>query len=361
MTSTNLRGVTRADLAAVPPYKPGRTPENVAAELGLPHAIKLASNEMPFGPLPGVVEAVADVITSLHRYPDMFARDLRAKIAARYQLTEEHVLTGCGSVALCEILALATATHGDEIIFGWRSFEAYPIITTRTGAQSIRVPLTSDYRLDVDAMLAAITERTRLIFVCTPNNPTGTSISRDEFERLLNETPTNVLVVLDEAYREFSTDSDAINGIDYVDRPNVAVARTFSKAWGLAGARIGYALASPEIIGAAAKVLTPFSSTLPAQAAALAALDAETEMQRRVDIITAERARLQTALSAYVNVPPSEANFLWLPLGDRSGAFGAQCEINGVIVRVFDGDGVRVTIGTPEENSLFLEVAEKLL
>ncbi|NUS73077.1 MAG: histidinol-phosphate transaminase [Corynebacteriales bacterium] len=355
------RGVTRPDLAGVPAYKPGRTPENVSKELGVPHAIKLASNEMPFGPLPGVTEAVVEAVTRLHRYPDMFAVALRAKIAARHGLTQDHVLTGCGSVALCEILALATATHGDEIIFGWRSFEAYPIITTRTGADPIRVPLTSDNRLDVNGMLAAVTPRTRLIFVCTPNNPTGTSITRDELEHLLSEVPDNVLIVLDEAYREFSTDPDTVDGLDYIDRPNVAVVRTFSKAWGLAGARIGYAMASSQLIEAAGKVLTPFSSTLPAQAAAVAALDAEEEMRRRVNIITSERERVHETLTAYLPVPASQANFVWLPLGDRTTEFGHNCERQGIIVRAFDGEGVRVTIGTPHENDAFLKVAEKLL
>lgn len=359
--NNSAHGVTRSDLATVPPYKPGRTPENVAAEHGIAGAIKLASNEMPFGPLPGVKEAVHEAINGLHRYPDMFARTLRAKLAARHDLTEQHVLTGCGSVALCETLALATATHGDEIIFGWRSFEAYPIITTRTGAQQVRVPLTSDFRLDIEAMIAAVTPRTRLIFICTPNNPTGTSVRREELERLLDAVPPNVLIVLDEAYREFSTDPDTIDGLDYVDRPNVAVVRTFSKAWGLAGARIGYAFGPLALIEAAGKVLTPFSSTLPAQAAALAALDAETQMRERVGIITAERSRVHAELSSYLDVPPSQANFLWLPLGARSAEFGVGSETQGVIVRVFEGDGVRVTIGTPEENNAFLEVAKKLL
>ena len=202
-----------------------------------------------------------------------------------------------------------------------------------------------------------------MILVCNPNNPTGTSVRRAELDEFLDRVPEDIIVVLDEAYREFVTDPEVTDGLEtYGDRPNVVVLRTLSKAWGLAGLRIGYLVAQPEVAAAVRKVVTPFSTSSAAQAAALAALDAETEMRRRCDIIIAERERVQSALAKWFpGIPPSQANFVWLPLHDRAGEFAQVCENNGVIVRPFAGDGVRVTIGTPEENDAFLTAAESYL
>ncbi len=355
--------LTRADLAALPSYVPGRNPADLARELGLPEAIKLASNEVPYGPLPGVAEAVATAALQAHRYPDMGVLALREELGKRYGVDPARIATGCGSVALAEHLAKATALPGDEIVYSWRSFEAYPIISAGTGATSVRVPNTAAHGHDLDAMAAAITDRTRLVLVCNPNNPTGTAVRRAELERFLDEVPADVLVVIDEAYREFITDPDVPDGLEIAaDRPNVAVLRTLSKAWGLAGVRIGWLAAPEPVADAVRKVVTPFSVSGVAQAAALAALQQEAEMRRRVDIITAERTRVGDALRQWLpEVPESQANFVWLPLGDRSAAFGAGCEAKGVIVRPFQGDGVRVTIGTPAENDTFLAVAGPLL
>jgi histidinol-phosphate aminotransferase len=347
----STRGLTRADLAALPNYVPGRS---------VPGAIKLASNEVPYGPLPGVVEALTEAAAGVHRYPDMGVVALRDKIAHWLGVDVERVVTGCGSVALAEHLVRATCLPGDELLYAWRSFEAYPIIAATTGATSVRVPNTAEHGHDLAAMAAAITDRTRLILVCNPNNPTGTSVRRSELDAFLDAVPSDVLVVLDEAYREFVTDAAVPDGLaTYGDRPNVAVLRTLSKAWGLAGLRIGYLVAQPEVAAAVRKVVTPFSTSAAAQAAALAALDAETEMRRRCDLIIAERERVQIALSKLITgVPASQANFVWLPLGDRAVAFAQACEEHGVIVRPFAGDGVRVTIGTSEENDAFLHAAE---
>jgi histidinol-phosphate aminotransferase len=339
--------LTRPDLAALPAYVPGRT---------VPGAIKLASNEVPYGPLPGVVEAVTAAISGVHRYPDMGVTELRGRIAERLGVDPERVATGCGSVALMEHLFRAACLPGDEAVYAWRSFEAYPIIGATSGATSVRVPNTATHEHDLDAMAAAITERTRLVVVCTPNNPTGTAVRKAGLDAFLDKVPANVLVALDEAYREFVTDPDVPDGLaEYGDRPNVVVLRTLSKAWGLAGLRIGYLIGAPEVVAAVRKVVTPFSTSAPAQAAALAALDAEAEMRRRVDLVVAERSRVVEAVrKVYPDVPDTQANFLWLPLGDRSAEFAAACEQAGVIVRAFQGDGVRVTIGTPEENDAFL-------
>jgi histidinol-phosphate aminotransferase len=352
--------LTRADLEALPAYVPGRSIADLARELGIAEAIKLASNEVPFGPLPGVPEAVAAAMTQSHRYPDMGVLELRDRLAARYDVSPDRIVTGCGSVALAEHLVKATCLPGDEIVYSWRSFEAYPIISAGVGATSIRVPNDPGHGHDLTAMAEAITDRTRLVFVCNPNNPTGTSVRRAELDRFLDTVPSDVLIVLDEAYREFVTDDAVPDGLaTYGDRPNVVVLRTLSKAWGLAGLRIGFLVAQPEVAAAIRKVLTPFSTSMVAQAAALAALDAEAEVVRRCALVTSERERVTEALrKLFPDVPDSQANFVWLPLGDRAMAFGAACEQRGVIVRPFTGDGVRVTIGTPEENDAFLAAAE---
>jgi len=346
--------LTRADLDALPTYVPGRT---------VPGAVKLASNEVPYGPLPGVVEAITEAAANAHRYPDMAAVALRAALADRLEVDPERIATGCGSVALAEHLATATCRDGDEILYSWRSFEAYPIIAAAVGATSVRVPNTADHGHDLAAMAAAITPRTRLVLVCNPNNPTGTSVRRSELDAFLDAVPSDVVVVLDEAYREFVTDAGVPDGVlAYGDRPNVVVLRTLSKAWGLAGLRVGYLVAQPAVATTVRKVITPFSTSGLAQAAALAALRAGAEMAERAALVVAERERMEVALSkALPDVPETQANFVWLPLKDRSAAFASACEAAGVIVRAFAGEGVRVTIGTPAENDILLAAADAFL
>ncbi|HEY2790978.1 MAG TPA: histidinol-phosphate transaminase [Micromonosporaceae bacterium] len=346
--------LTRPDLDLLPKYVPGRS---------VPGAIKLASNEVPYGPLPGVAEAVADAVAQSHRYPDMGVVALRDALAERYGVAPERIATGCGSVAMAEHLARATCMAGDEIVYSWRSFEAYPIIAATTGATSVKVPNTAEHGHDLHAMAAAITDRTRMVLVCNPNNPTGTSSRRDELDEFIASVPENVLIVMDEAYREFVTDPDVPDAIAvYADRPNVVVLRTLSKAWGLAGLRVGFTVASPSVAAAIQKVVTPFSTSMVAQAAALAALAAADEMKRRAALVISERQRVFEAVREFVpDVPASQSNFVWLPLGDDSAAFAAACEIERVIVRPFQGDGVRVTIGTPDENDAFLAAMGKAL
>ncbi|MBQ1072380.1 histidinol-phosphate transaminase [Micromonospora sp. C31] len=354
--------LTRADLDALPNYVPGRSPADLARELGLPEAIKLASNEVPYGPLPGVVEAVAEAVAGVHRYPDMGVLALRQALSGRYGVDVDRIATGCGSVALAEHLVRATCLPGDEFLYAWRSFEAYPIIAATSGATSVRVPNDAGHGHDLTAMAAAVTDRTRLIVVCNPNNPTGTSVRRAELDRFLDAVGEDVLVVIDEAYREFVTDPEVPDGLTYLDRPNVVVLRTLSKAWGLAGLRIGFLVAQPAVAAAVRKVVTPFSSSMAAQAGALAALAQEDEVRRRCALVVAERDRVTETLRKLVgDVPASQANFVWLPLRDRAVDFAKACEARGVIVRPFAGDGVRVTIGTPAENDVFLAAAEAAL
>jgi histidinol-phosphate aminotransferase len=346
--------LTRADLKKLPEYVPGRT---------VPGAIKLASNEVPYGPLPGVVEAIAEAAANSHRYPDMAVVALRESLATRLGISADRIATGVGSVGLCEHLATVACRDRDQIVFAWRSFEAYPIIAATAGAVGVRVPNTDDHGHDLPAMAAAVTKRTRLVLVCNPNNPTGTALREGELTSFLDAVPDNVLVVLDEAYREFVTDPDVPDGLaTYGDRPNVVVLRTMSKAWGLAGLRVGYLVAAPAVAGAVRKVVTPFSTSGVAQAAALAALQADGEMRRRAALVVAERDRVESAVRAWLpDTPPTQSNFVWLPLGDRAADFAAACEAAGVIVRAFAGDGVRVTVGTAEENDAFLVAAEKYL
>lgn len=357
MSEHDRRPLTRPDLAALPPYVPGRSPADLARELGIPAAIKLASNEVPYGPLPGVTEAISAAMTEVNRYPDAAVIALRDALAERYEVAPDRIVTGCGSVGLLDLLCKSTCQPGDEIVYSWRSFEAYPLVVLGAGARSVQVPNKSGHGHDLDAMLAAITPATRLVLVCNPNNPTGTALHRAELTRFLDAVPDDVLVVLDEAYREFITDEEVPDGlVEFADRPNVVVLRTMSKAWGLAGLRCGWLVASPEVANTLRTVLTPFATNMLAQAAAIAALHAADEMRRRVDLVLAERDRLLPQLRALVpGTPASQANFFWLPVADPIG-FGKQCESHGVIVRPFP-EGVRVTIGTPEENDAFLAAA----
>ncbi|MFI2260241.1 histidinol-phosphate transaminase [Streptomyces tubercidicus] len=346
----------RAALDGVPTYKPGRP-----AAAGGPVTYKLSSNENPYPPLPGVLESAVTAAGSFNRYPDMACTGLMAELADRFAVPVEHLATGTGSVGVAQQLVQATAGPGDEVIYAWRSFEAYPIITQVSGATSVQVPLTSGEVHDLDAMLAAITERTRLIFVCNPNNPTGTVVRRAELESFLDRVPGDVLVVLDEAYREFIRDAEVPDGIDlYRDRPNVCVLRTFSKAYGLAGLRIGFAVAHEPVAAALRKTAVPFGVSQLAQEAAVASLRSEAALLERVDALVAERARVVDGLLGQGwTVPESQANFVWLRLGKRTTDFAAACERAGVVVRPFPGEGVRVTIGESPAMDLFLQATEE--
>ncbi|MEU1082241.1 histidinol-phosphate transaminase [Streptomyces sp. NPDC005908] len=344
----------RAELEGIPTYKPGRP----AAADG-PVAYKLSSNENPYPPLPGVMETVTAAAAVFNRYPDMACTALTAEIAERFAVPVSHVATGTGSVGVAQQLLQATSGPGDEVIYAWRSFEAYPIITQISGATSVKVPLTPGDVHDLEAMADAITDRTRLIFVCNPNNPTGTVVHRAELERFLDRMPDDVLVVLDEAYREFIRDPEVPDGLEiYRERPNVCVLRTFSKAYGLAGLRVGFAIAHEPVAAALRKTAVPFGVSQIAQDAAIASLRAEDELIGRVGSLVCERNRVMDGLrSRGWTVPESQANFVWLRLGERTVPFAQACEQAGVVVRPFPGEGVRVTVGETEANDIFLKVA----
>ncbi|AEE44395.1 histidinol-phosphate transaminase [Cellulomonas fimi] len=342
----------RKALADLPPYVPGaRVPVGAAA-------FKLSSNENPYPPLPSVVAAIADAAVDVNRYPDMYATELVEAIAASLGVAPESVVAGCGSVAVLGHVLTAVCEAGDEVVLPWRSFEAYPIAVTLAGAEGVRVPVGADGRLDLEAMAKAVTSRTRAVLVCTPNNPTGPAVRADELARFLASVPSDVLVVLDEAYVEFVRDEEAADGLAaFADNANVVLLRTFSKAYGLAGLRVGYAVARPRLAAGIRAASTPFGVSHVAQLAALASLRARDELLRRVGSIVTERSRMLDGLRRQGwTVPDSQANFVWLPLGDHATAFAERCTHAGVLVRPFAGDGVRVSVGEPEATDLLLEV-----
>ncbi|KPI07740.1 phenylalanine aminotransferase [Actinobacteria bacterium OK074] len=353
MSETSPR--LRAELEGIPTYKPGKP-----AAAGGPVAYKLSSNENPYPPLPGVMESVTAAAASFNRYPDLSCAALTSELADRFGVPAAHIATGTGSVGIAQQLVQSTSGPGDEVVYAWRSFEAYPIVTQISGATSVQVPLTPGDVHDLDAMADAITERTRLVFVCNPNNPTGTAVRRTELERFLDRVPGDVLVVLDEAYREFMRGADLPDGVEfYRERPNVCVLRTFSKAYGLAGLRVGFAIAHEPVAAALRKTAVPFGVSQLAQDAAVASLRAEDALLGRVGSLVAERTRVVDTLRGQGwTVPETQANFVWLRLGERTADFAAACEQAGVVVRPFPGEGVRVTVGETEANDIFLKVTE---
>jgi histidinol-phosphate aminotransferase len=328
----------------------------------VPGAIKLASNETVFGPLPSVRTAIERATDVVNRYPDNGCVQLKAALAEHLgsDFAAEHVAVGCGSVSLCQQLIQITASAGDEVIFGWRSFELYPPLVQVSGATAIQVPLT-DHTFDLYAMLAAVTERTRLIFVCNPNNPTSTVVDPNALTRFIQAVPPHILIAIDEAYVEYVRDGMAPDSLDLARiHSNVVVLRTFSKAYGLAGLRIGYAVGHPDLITALDKVYVPFTVSSLAQAAAITSLAAADELLARTDALVAERTRVGAALrDAGFALPPTQANFVWLPLGPRTLDFVKQAADARIVVRPYGTDGVRVTIGAPDENDALLRFARE--
>jgi len=347
----------RPEIAALQPYRQGRP---AAA-----NAFKLSSNENPFPPLKAVLEAVAEA--SVNRYPDGAATVLRARLAERFGVTPDEIQVGAGSVSILQQLIQAAAGPGDEVLYAWRSFEAYPGLVTVSGATSVRVPLRTGAYHDLDAMAAAVTDRTRVILICTPNNPTSTIVTGTDFEAFMAKVPDTVLVLLDEAYREFVTDPDAVDGIPLLGRyPNLVVLRTFSKAYGLAGLRVGYAVGPAYILDAARATAVPLSVTEPAQRAAMAALDNQPELLERVAVLVDRRTAVEQGLAERGwtgdhAIPVAQGNFVWLPTGAQTDAAAETLEANGIVARVFAPEGIRVSIGEPESVETLLRAAAEVV
>ena len=351
-----MPGHPRNAVASLPTYRPGKGAAQAEAEHGITDAIKLASNETPWSPLPAIVEAIAAAAEGVNRYADHRATELRTALADARGLQPAQVTVGCGSVGLLQQLLLAYGEPGAEVVYPWRSFEAYPVYVRLVEATEVTVPLV-DHTADVDALIDALTDRTRLVLIANPNNPTGTAVAVPELERVAAACPPEALLVVDEAYHEFA-DQDLGDPVSaFVGRrDNVVVLRTFSKAHGLAGLRVGYAMGHPDVIDTIDKTLFPFAVNAPAQAAALAALAHEDEILARCAAIVAERERVLFALREDGHeVPDTHANFVWLPLGAATDEVYLALERRGVVTRPFSGEGIRVTIGLPVENDRFLE------
>lgn len=349
-------GRVRPAVSALAAYRPGKGAKQAEEEHGITDAIKLASNENPYSPPPSVLKAIKDAAAGVNRYSDHGASELRLKLAGWLGVDSSCIAVGCGSSGLLQQVCVAYIEPGDEVVTPWRSFEAYPIFVALTNGELVTVPLTEDHRIDLGAVAAAVGPKTKAVMLATPNNPTGLALSTTEIASFLGEVPEDVLVVVDEAYREFSDPALGDPVQDLIGRfPNVVVTRTFSKAYGLAGLRTGYAVADPNVIEQLDKVLLAFSVNLLAQAGALAALDALDEIQVLVDSLLAERSRVVDGLRAIgADFPDPQGNFVWLPIGARTEELALALEQRGVVVRPFSGEGIRVTIGTPAENDRFL-------
>ncbi len=343
----------RAEIARLPSYVPG-TP--AAPRPGRP-GYKLSSNESPFALPRQMVEAMAAACVEANRYPPS-GRELALRLATRYGLPTDEVAVAGGSLELLRDLLLAYGGPGAEVVYGWRSYEAYPILAGSCGALPVPVPLV-DQRIDLAGLARAISPITRVVLLADPNNPTGTALDPEEVAEFARQLPATCLLVLDQAYCEFGEPETAARALELrSDLGNLVVMRTFSKAFALAGMRVGWCTAHPDVVGSLEAVALPFTLTAPAQAGAIAALDLEGELRLRAQRLVSERQRLTAGLRQLgLEVPPSHANFVWLPLGEGSSEFAAVCSQAGVSVRCFTGEGVRVTVGLLEENQAVLEAA----
>lgn len=349
-------GRPRDVIAGLPSYRPGKGAKQAEDEHGITGAIKLASNENPAATLDPIVEAIVASATGMNRYADHRATAVREALASHLGVRSDQIAVGSGSSGLLQQLCFAYIDPGDEVVYPWRSFEVYPVFTTLMSGSPVPVPLAADLGFDIDGLVAAVTERTKLLFLATPNNPIGMATTTTELRRLCEQVSPEVIVCIDEAYREFVDPGFGDPVAELVpDFPNVVVTRTFSKAHGLAGLRVGYAIGHPDVIATIDKTLSPFAVNALAQTAALAALEHDGLIRDAVEAIIAERARVEVELAAAGwTFPNHQGNFVWLALGDRTDEIGLELERRGVVVRPFSGEGLRVTIGAPDENDRFL-------
>jgi len=322
--------------------------------------VKLSSNESAFAPLPSVRLAIERSIADVHRYPDFPAHGLIEALAEHLRVDQGMIAVDSGSSALCRAVIETAISPGEEVVMARPTYELYERFTVVAGARPVPVPLDALGRHDLGAMRDALGPETRAVFICNPNNPTGTTVSDAALRHFLDDAPPDVLVVLDEAYREFAGNAAASTDAATLvtDHDNLVVLRTFSKAYGLAGLRVGYAIGAPQFIVELHKVIMPFSVSGAAQRAAIASLQSGRELQERIVTVVEERARMTSALRRMgLLVPDSAANFVWIGLGADSDGFVRCCEAGGVLIRHLPPDGARVTVGTREENDRFLVAA----
>lgn len=341
----------RPDIQDLPTYRQGSP-----APLD---GFKLSSNESAEAPLAEVLAAVGRSASELNRYPDASAQILREKLAERFAVSSNEILIGAGSVALIAQFIQAAAGPGDEVLFSWRSFEAYPNLARLAGASPVAVANRQDHGHDFAALRSAVTDRTRVILICSPNNPTGVPVLKEEFEAFITTVPSDILVLLDEAYYEFVADHFALRGEDVLGRfPNVVVLRTFSKAYGLAGLRVGYAIGHESILNAGRTTAIPLSVTGVGVAAAMASLQEDTSavLHARVRAAVDLREELtRTLRDDGWDVPASQGNFVWLAAKGQSVAIAEELGHAGIVVRTFPDEGVRISIGEPQALSLTVE------
>jgi len=344
------------DIESLVPYVPGKPIEELERELGIPRAIKLASNENPLGPSPKALAVLDAAAKTLNRYPDGGGHRLRNALAARHKVTAEHIILGNGSDEILGLLARAFLAPGDEAVMADETFVIYKMEVTAAHGVPVMVPV-KEFRHDTPAMAHAVTDKTRLVFLCNPNNPTGTMITAAELDRLITSLPKDLIVVCDEAYYEYVRSGEFPDSLGYVRRGRpVIVLRTFSKIYGLAGLRIGYGVTTPEIAGYLNRVRPPFNANSLGQAAALAALEDEEHVARSRALNQAEMETVRAGLVALGFQPaPSEANFLYFNCGQDGRALFDALLKRGVIIRHIHGSMVRVSIGLPDENRQFLD------
>lgn len=355
----------RPDIAALNPYRVGRQLEDVARAHGLDPSdiVKLTANEGPEGPFPGVAGAAAEVLSRTNRYPDNDCWKLGHALAGELGVDFSNLMFGAGSVAL--LTEIATAMGGPEtsFVYGWPSFIMYRFVAIWGGSRHVEVPVDSTHRLDLGAMLGAIDDETTVVFLCNPNNPTGTLVPADEIEAFIDAVPERVLVAVDEAYHDFVTDDRYRTQVPLaLERPNVVVLRTFSKIYSLAGLRVGYAVAKAETLAEIRKAQPPLTVSTVAQAAALASLGQPDELARRQSDNSARRHHLVGALGERgIPIAESHTNFIYFELGDRADGAVAQMTASGVLIRGMSAGWVRVTIGNDEENRRFVDALDRAL
>jgi histidinol-phosphate aminotransferase len=350
------------DIASLTPYVPGKPVEELERELGIPKAIKLASNENPLGPSPKALAVLAEATATLHRYPDGGAHKLRVALADRWKVQPDQVILGNGSDEIIGLLARTFLSPGDEAVMADQTFVIYKMEVTAAHGKPVIVPM-REGRHDLAAMTEAVTPKTRLLFLCNPNNPTGTMVTADEVDSLMARVPESVIVVFDEAYYEYVQSREFPDSLAYVRQGrNAIVLRTFSKIYGLAGLRIGYGVTTSEIAGYLNRLRPPFNANSLAQRAALAALADEEHVAQSRALNQTEMVAVRSGLAALGFQPlPSQANFLYFDVG-RDGREVFQGLLReGVIVRHIEGRMVRVTVGLPEENRRFLAALKKVV
>jgi histidinol-phosphate aminotransferase len=360
-------GFVRPALAGLIPYEPGKPVEEVQRELGLERVVKLASNEGPLGPFPQALAAIERAAAELNRYPDGGAYRLRTALAARHGVGFEEIAVGSGADGVIDGLSQAILDPGDEVVCGWPSFPSYVIYGLKLGAEAVHVPL-REHRYDLDALLAAVTPRTKLVYICHPNNPTGTMNTRAELDAYFERVPGHVLTVLDQAYFEYIDDPDYADGIEEYFKAGhrVIVLRTFSKIYGLAGVRVGYGVVAAELVTELGKTRRAFDLTTPGQEAALASLDAHEELTRRRKLNEQGRAELERLLrdAGYDVVAGSFGNFVYVEVGDDAQTLFDALLRQGVIVRPLAGfgapDAIRITVGTPDEHAFLAQALQRL-